>query len=206
MIPGLKGDKGDKGDQGEKGDDGETCCPEFIDHNISVAICGAGGEASQQRTIKVMKMENGTTNAVTYDALFAELYKLRTQGVIDCPTPPIQEQPWVFSGTATKDNPVWISPELHPYMVSVRLEILDPVPDGIRFFVLADTQTEMAIGNISFVSNALHQYAPYTLISTRYTHFVRPSYRNSTPPVRVRLSLKPGVRWRLVDSGERVDR
>ena len=202
MIPGPPGRDGRDGKDGKNGEDAKV---EFIDHQINIADCGDGAIAPQPITIKVLKGDDNSSNAQTYEALFAELFKLRSQGQIKCPSNnQDQELPWEFYGTSTSENPVWISPPLPPYVVSVRLRLLGDIPSSIRYFVLADEQTEMAVGNISFVSSGGYQHAPYTLISTRFTHMARPNYLNYLPSVRVRLSLKPGLQWYLSDSGERL--
>lgn len=199
MIPGPPGPPGRDGVDGE---DGKSM--EFIETSVLIADCTGSGADAVPIQVPVLQNENGETNAELYQALFAELLKLRIDGQISCPPAPDSRPLWEYTATSSFENPVWISPTpIYFEMSGVAIEILGEIPDGIRFFVLAGEQTEMAIGSISFVDEEDRQYAPYTQISTRQTRIMRPRFDAVVPEVRVRVSLKPGIQFRVFDPGDR---
>lgn len=199
MIPGAPGRDGRDGQDGK---DGKSM--EFIDAQVLIADCTGSGADAVPIQVPVLKNEEGQTNAALYQAIFSEMLKLRIDGQISCPAAPDLRPLWEYVGTSSEENPVWISPEpIYFEMSGVAIELLGDIPPGIRYFVLAGEQTEMAVGSVSFVDQDDRQYAPYTQISTRQTRIMRPRFDNLVPEVRVRLSLKPGISFRVFDPGDR---
>lgn len=199
MIPGPPGPPGRDGIDGKDGNS-----MKFVNAQVLIADCTGSGPDAVPIQVPVLENEDGETNAELYQALFAEMLKLRIDGQISCPPAPDLRPLWEYSDISTFEAPVWISPTpIYFEMSGVAIEILDPVPDGIRFFVLAEEQTEMAIGSISFVDSEGRQYAPRTQISTRQTRIYRPRFDAVVPEVRVRVSVKPGVSFRVFDPGDR---
>lgn len=198
MIPGPPGKDGKDGQDGK---DGTTM--EFVNTGVQIASCSDDGAASTTIQVPVLQDENGQSNAELYKALFNELRKLRVDGRIVCSPPPGSDgsgAAWSFTGTSTAEAPVWISPiPLASSMVDVAIELLGDLPDSIRYYVLAGEQTEMGVGSVSFVDEEGRQYAPFTQISTRMTRIIRPRFADSIPIVYVRLSLKPGISFRVFD-------
>lgn len=199
MIPGPPGPPGRDGQDGQ---DGKSM--EFVNAQVLIADCTGSGPDAVPIQVPVLQNEDGETNAELYQALFAEMLKLRIDGQISCPPAPDLRPLWEYTATSSFENPVWISPTpIYFEMSGVAIEILGEVPGGIRFFVLAGEQTEMAIGSISFVDDEDRQYAPFTQISTRQTRIMRPRFDSVVPEVRVRVSLKPGTQFRVFDPGDR---
>lgn len=198
MIPGPPGPAGRDGRDGE---DGKSM--EFVDTNVLIATCTGESADSTSITIPVLKDEDGNTNAAAWQALFAEMLKLRIDGQINCSTGGIGQPLWEYFGECTAAAPVWIGPQpIAAYMSGVGLELIGNVPDNIRYFVLAGQQTEMAVGSISFVDGSGRQFAPFTIVSTRQTRILRPRFGDSIPIVYPRVSLKPGIQFRVFDPGD----
>lgn len=198
MIPGPPGPPGRDGRDGE---DGKSM--EFVETSVLIATCTGDSADSTSIQIPVLKDEDGNTNAAAWQAIFSEILKLRIDGQINCGTGGIGEPTWEYFGECTTENPVWISPApIADYMSGVGLELIGNVPDNIRYFVLAGSQTEMAVGSISFVDASGRQFAPFVNVSTRQTRILRPRFGNAIPIVYPRISLKPGIQFRVFNPGD----
>lgn len=171
----------------------------FEDDTIIVAGCGDDGVTQVQVPVKVLRDENGNSNRTWIDILAAEIFQLRTQGIIDCAEEfdPVEISP----PTIVETGDVLYTALQQPPTIGYLIEILAFDPAEIRTYKLGgDEDLEAGFGNVALSTSSFATIGDLTFMRTRRLFLPATSV---TVPHYVRISLKPGITFRVVNLGYR---
>ena len=167
----------------------------FIDNNVSIASCSDGNVIETPVTIKVLS-DGVNSETVLTDYLFAELYNLRREGQITCL--PAENATVLFEGSTVPGQGVLYSDILQPPSIGYLLEITSFDINMLRTYTLYGEDSEYGFGNVSLTSSNKAVIGDYARVFTTRTFLPA---ENIKFPHRVRVSLKRGIEFRVVDLG-----
>lgn len=168
----------------------------LIDNNISIAVCTDGEPSEQQITVKTIADGNGNSLSSFEDNLFAQLYSLRTEGQIVCL--PQSNAEVILQGSTVNGAGVIVSHILQPPSIGYLIEILTYDINRLRTYMLSGDDSEFGFGNVSLTSSNNAVIGDYVRLFTTKTFIPADSIKF---PHRVRVSLKKGITFRVVDLG-----
>lgn len=167
----------------------------FIDNNVPIASCSDGVVSENQVTVKVLS-DGVNSESVLTDYMFAELFNLRKEGVITCLPP--ENATVLFTGSTVNGQGVLYSDILQPPSIGYLLEILSFDINLLRTYTLYGDDSEYGFGNLSLTSSNKAVIGDYTRVFTTKTFIPASDIKF---PHRVRVSLKAGIEFRVVDLG-----
>lgn len=170
----------------------------FVDYNVVVASCDGDGNVTQKIVnCKTLADYNGNSLECIFDELFAEIYGLRTQGIIDCASEfdPVE----IVPETTVEIGDVLYSAEQEPPTRGYLIEITNFDAAEFRTYKLSnDEDIEAGFGNVSIVSSNFATFGDVVFMRTRRLVL---DAREVDVPHRIRVSLKPGIAFRIVNLG-----
>lgn len=171
----------------------------FEDDTVAVAGCSDDGVVERFIPVKVLRDENGNSQRDLFDTLFAEIFLLRTQGLIDCEESfdPVEISP----PTTVGFNDVLYTAVQEPPTIGYLVEITNFEAKELRTYKLAgDEDLEAGFGNVVLVNSDYSTRGDLVFMRTRRLYI---DARDVDVPHRVRVSLKPGITFRIVNLGYR---
>lgn len=167
----------------------------FIDNNVPIVSCGDDGIVEQQVTIKVLSDGLNSETLLT-DTLFSQIYRLLSEGKVDCI--PDRAVELVLAATTIEDDSVTYTSLRQPPSLGYLLQIDELDIRKLRTYKLSGDDSEYGLGNVSIVSSNNAVVGDAIRVFTTKT-FVNAT--NISFPHRVRISLKPGIRYKVYDLG-----
>lgn len=168
----------------------------FIDNNVPIAVCTDGEASESQVTVKVLSDGNGNSLSSYQDNLFAQLYLLRTEGQIICF--PQSNATVILEGSTVPGAGVLYSDIQQPPSIGYLLEILTYDINRLRTYTLYGNDSEFGFGNIALTSSNNAVIGDFTRVFTTKTFIPALDVKF---PHKIRVSLKKGITFRVVDLG-----
>lgn len=165
------------------------------DNQITIATCTNGVPTQLSRNVKSIGNRDGEDMDLLFDTLFAELYLLRTEGIINCKSNFSASS--LFSGTMTEEESVIISALQQPddvYAYELKILEFDSLKSRIYKFA-PDEQDEVGFGNFGIVTSDDAYIGSRVDVFLRKTVILAEGVR---VPHAVRVSLKPGAEFEVI--------
>lgn len=167
----------------------------FIDNNVPIVSCGDDGVVEQQVSIKVLS-DGVNSETLLTDNLFAQIYRLLSEGKVDCK--PDRALELILAATTVDDDSVTYTALRQPPSLGYLLQIDELDIRKLRTYKLSGDDSEYGLGNVSIVSSNNAVVGDAIRVFTTKT-FVNAT--NISFPHKVRISLKPGIRYKVYDLG-----
>lgn len=163
---------------------------------ISVAGCEDGVVVERQITVNTLEDETGQTLGVRDDVMFAELYRLRTEGRVKCAENVAPNV--ILEGDTLDDEGVFFTNTINPFHIGFLVQVIQFDPKFVRTYKLDTQSPEAGFGNAVICTTNGAAVGDFTRVWLADTFI---SARDIRFPHGLRLSLKRGIVFRVVSLG-----
>lgn len=170
---------------------------EFEAITIEIPDCDGENVVVREVPVKVLRDNKGNSQRELYQAIASQIRRLRTQGLIDCEVDvPAFE---IISPETVEPGEVVYSTVQIPPTRGYLIEIVNFDAKELRTYKLAgERDVEAGFGNACIVNEDYSTRGDIIFMRTRRLFI---DARDVDTPHRVRVSLKPGVLFRVVNLG-----
>lgn len=163
---------------------------------VSLAGCEDGQEGELQVTVTTLEDENGNSLGLRDDIMFAELFKLRTEGSIKCGNAVAPAV--ILEGDTLDGEGVFFTDAITPRHTGFLVQIIQFDPAFVRTYKLNESSPEAGFGNAVIVGVNGAAFGDFTRVWLADTFI---SAYDVRVPHGLRLSLKRGIVFRVVSLG-----
>lgn len=164
---------------------------------LSTPKCGANGIENNQVDAFVLDDGNGKTEAELFNNIYQQLFRLRSEGKLQCATTNVPETILVY--VANTPGIVEFTPVRQPGTLGYIVEVMEYDPTTVRTYKLAGDDSEVGFGNAALTSSNDYVIGERVNLFTQKTFI--PAW-DITFPHRVRVSVKQGCSVRVIDLGQ----